>query len=376
MIPFRNAVIDEDCGMNEMTPLARAAAMAKGLPVDRLPCNPNVANGAARVLGCKISQFNTDPKILAEAQVATYRRFHSDGVRVFTDLFAWAEGMGAKVMFPEDQTAELERPAVSSVAEIDRLRPANPHKDGRLPVHLAAMDYLRDAVGDEVGCAAGVVGPFTNAFFLFGVDETFRLLRKNPEAVHKLCNVSLETCIAYADAAIDKGLSPTISEPMSSCTVVNPKLFREFSLPYLRQLVDFIKSRNKMPVIHICGETKFIWEDIADMGVAGFSVDNVVDLKKCCATIGHKTKILGHVDPASVVYAGTPEDVRRETLKCILDAYDSPKGYVVMSGCSLPVETPFTNIDAMMNTVREVGYPVNPDVVREMLEKMPSKAAD
>lgn len=39
----------------QMTPKERAAAMAKGEEVDRLPCNPNVANGVARVYGCKIS---------------------------------------------------------------------------------------------------------------------------------------------------------------------------------------------------------------------------------------------------------------------------------------------------------------------------------
>ena len=38
-----------------------------------------------------------------------------------------------------------------------------------------------------------------------------------------------------------------------------------------------------------------------------------------------------------------------------------------MSGCSLPVDTPFENIQMMMDTVREVGYPVNPDRVKDML---------
>lgn len=356
--------------MREMTPRERAGAIANGEAADRLPCNPNIANGAARVFGCKISDFNRDAKTLAEAQIATYRRFGADGVRIFTDLFAWAEAMGSTVTAPEDHTVDLAAPAIASVSEIGRLRPADPRRDGRLPVYLEAMDRLQDALADEVTCSAGVVGPFTNFFFLYGVDESLRLMRKNPGAVHKLCRASLETCIAYVDAAIDKGLGPTVSEPMSSCTVVSPKAFREFSLPYLRELVDFAKERGKPPVIHICGETKSIWEDVAGLGVAGFSVDNVVDLRKCRKTIGEKTKILGHVDPAGIMYAGTVRDVRRKTLECILDAYDSPKGYVVMSGCSLPVDTPFENIDAMMNTVREAGYPVDPVRVRDMLDEL------
>ena len=44
-----------------MTPAERGAAIAQGKPADRLPCNPNVANGVARVYGCKISEFRRWP---------------------------------------------------------------------------------------------------------------------------------------------------------------------------------------------------------------------------------------------------------------------------------------------------------------------------
>lgn len=352
---------------DKMTPAERAAAIARGERADRLPCNPNVANGVARVYGCKISEFNTNAKVLAQAQIAAYRRFGYDSIRIFTDLFPWAEAMGAKVKYPDDNTADLEEPAIQDVSQIDTLRPADPYRDGRLPVQLEAMKYLIDQVGNEIGCSCGVVGPFTNAFFLLGVEKTMGLIHKNPEALHKLCQVSLETAKAYAAASIKLGLTPTISEPMSSCTVVSPKAFRTFSLPYLKELVDFIKSQGKGVVIHVCGKTNQIWTDLADMGIAGMSIDNVASLLECKNTIGGQTKILGNVDPGGIMYSGTPLDVRLKTLECIRDAYDSPKGYVVMSGCSLPVETPLENIQAMMDTVREVGYPVDPGKVDSMI---------
>ena len=343
----------------EMSPMERAVAMAKGERVDRLPCNPNIANGVARVYGCKISQFNSDPQILADAQIATYRKFGGDGIRIFTDLFTWCEAMGATIIAPEDDTVDLDQPAITDVSQIDSLHPFDPYKDGRLPVHLEAMKILVDKVGNEVGCSAAIVGPFTNAFFLIGVYKAFQLIMRDPESMHKLCRISLEASIIYADAAMKIGLTPTISEPMSSCTVVSPKVFREFSLPYLKELVDFIKSKGKGVVMHICGQTAKIWQDIADLGVAGFSIDNVASIAECKKTIGGITKILGNVDPGRVMFSGTPLDVRLKTLECIRDGYDSPKGYVIMSGCSLPVDTPFENIQMMMDTVTEAGYPVD-----------------
>ena len=352
---------------DRMTPMQRGAAIAQGLEADRLQCNPNVANGVARIYGCKISQFNHDPKVLAAAQVASYRRFGYDSIRIFTDLFPWAEAMGAKIKFPEDETADLEHPAIQDVSQIDALTPADPRKDGRLPVQLEAMKYLLDEVGEEIACSCGVVGAFTNAFFLMGVEKTLKMLHRDPESVHRLCRVSLETVKAYAAAAMAIGLTPTISEPMSSCTVVNPSHFREFSLPYLKELVDFIKGHGKGVIIHVCGQTDKIWKDLAELGIAGLSIDNVASLRECKRAVGEQTKIFGNIDPGGIMHSGTVWDVRLKTLECILDAYDNPKGYVVMSGCSLPIDTPLENVQAMMDTVREVGYPVCPGRVREMM---------
>lgn len=353
--------------MDSMTPAERATALANGQDVDRLPVNPNIANGVARIYGCKISEFNTDAKVLAAAQIASYRRFGYDSIRIFTDLFPWAEAMGAKVKFPEDDTADLLEPAIEDISQIATLEPADPYRDGRLPVQLEAMKYLVDEVGTEIGCSVGIVGAFTNAFFLLGVEKTLMAIHKNPEAVHQLCRVSLETSKAFAEAAIKIGMNPAISEPMSSCTVVSPKVFREFSLPYLQELVDFIKSKGKGAMIHVCGQTNKIWPDLAAMGIAGMSIDNVASISECKKAIGDQTKILGNVDPGGIMYSATPLDVRLKTLECIRDGYDSPKGYVVMSGCSLPVETPAANIQMMIDTTREVGYPVNPDKVEAML---------
>lgn len=355
---------------DQMTPVERATALSKGQDVDRLPCNPNIANGVARIHRCKISEFNTNGKTIAEAQISAYRRYGMDGVRVFTDLYAWAEAMGAELVLPEDNTADLLKPALSSIEDIDKLKIANPYKDGRLPVYIDAMKYLKEGIGHEVPCSGGIVGPFSNAFFLIGIEEMTKLFFKSPEAVHKLCEISLQNCIEYAKIIIDLGLGITISEPLASCTIISPKHFRIFCLPYLRRLVEFINSKGKTSVIHICGKTEKIWTDIGDMasiGAVGFSMDNVVSLKDCKETIGDKMRMIGNVDPSNVMYAGTHEEIRKAVVKCVLEGYDSPKGFTLMSGCSLPVETPLENIQVMMDTAREIGYPVDPEKLQKML---------
>jgi len=348
---------------DRMTSLERMAAYNRGERVDRLPCNPNIANGAARVIGCKVSEFKQNGKLIAEAHIETYRRFNFDGVRIFTDLYVQAEAMGAKVRYPLDDTADLEMPAVSDIAEIGSIQPVDPYNDGRLPSHLEAAKILIDELGSEVACSGGVVGPFTNSFFLIGVEKLSRLLSRDPKTVHRLCAVSLETSIRYADAFMDIGLTPTVSEPMSSSTIVSPKHFREFSFPYLKQLIGHIHSRGKAVTLHICGKTDKIWDAMADAGADCLSIDNVASLVDCKNRVGSRVRIMGNVDPSGVMYAGTPDEVRNATIECIRQAYDNPKGYIICSGCSLPIDTPFENIEAMLATARDVGYPAESELL-------------
>lgn len=342
-----------------MTPAERFTAYARGERIDRLPCVPIVGNTAARVVGRRVSEFLGNGKLLAEAQIAAYRRFGYDVIRIFTDLYTQAEAIGAKVHYPDDETAYLAAPAIDSVLEISRLKPSNPYKDGNLPHHLEAMERTFRELGKEVIVNGALTGPFTTASFLIGTENLVRLTLKNPAAVHELCELALESALTYAKAIMDTGCTPSLTDAMCSSTVISPLQFKEFGQPYLKRLVDFIHSQGRTVTLHICGKTRHIWEAMADTGADCLSIDNAADLEAAKAKVGHRVRLMGNVPPSEIMLQGTPAQVREAVRDCIRRAYDNPRGYIVASGCSLAVETPFSNIDAMMDAVREVGWPVD-----------------
>jgi uroporphyrinogen decarboxylase len=344
---------------DSLSPLQRLDAYGKGLPVDRLPCVPIVGNTAARVLGVTVSALRNDGRILADAHIASYRRFGYDNIRVFTDLYTLAEGMGARIRVPEDETAFLDEPAIQSVSGISGLRPVDPYRDGVLPEHIEAIKRVVQEVGDEVPVTAALTGPFTNASFLIGAVTLSRLVLKDPAAVHALCKLSLESALAYAEAIFAAGGTPSLTDAMSSSTVISPKQFEEFSYPYLKTLVDHIHSKGRPATLHICGKTSPIWNRMADTGADCLSIDNDADLLDARSRIGDRVRLMGNVHPSAIMLQGTPESIREAVYQCVAAAGDNPKGFVVASGCSLPTETPFGNIDAMLDAVREIGYPVH-----------------
>ena len=341
-----------------MTPLQRFQALAAGLPLDRLPCVPIIGNTAARVIGARTSAIRSSGKLLSQAQVAAYRRFRHDVVRVFTDLYVQAEAMGAKVRVPDDETAHLSEPAITSPGDVKKLSPADPLKDGCLPAHREAVARVVDDIGGEVPVTAAVTGPFTNASFLVGADTLARLVLKDPAVVHELCAVSLATALRWSDAILDAGASPSITDPMLSSTVVSPRQFKEFGLGPLKQLVAHIHARGRAVTLHICGKTRPVWSLMVETGADCLSIDNETSLTEAKAAVGGQVRLMGNVPPVSVLFEGDGDAVRNSVRACVDAAADSPKGLVVASGCSLPTETPFANIDAMMRAVEEIGWPL------------------
>jgi uroporphyrinogen decarboxylase len=346
-----------------MTAKERFSAYSAEKPIDRLPCVPIVGNTAARVIGAKVSDFRGNGRLIADAQIAAYRLFNYDVIRIFTDLYTQAEAMGAIVNYPEDETAYLAAPAITDVSGIDKLSPADPYKDGNLPAHLEAIKRTAGEVGHEVPVTGAVTGPFTTASFLIGTENIARLLLKNPDAVHRLCKISLETALSYAEAIIESGASPSLTEPMASATVISPKQFREFVFPYLKKLIEYIHGREKAVTLHICGRSDLIWEMMADAGADCLSIDNEADLLAAKEKVGDRVRLMGNVRPSEVMLQGTSAQVRQAVFDCVARAWDSPKGFIVASGCSLPTETPFANIHAMMDAVKEIGWPIRTETI-------------
>jgi len=341
-----------------MTPLERAAAYGAGERIDRLPCVPIVGNTAARVIGVKISDFIGNGALLAQAHVAAYRRFGYDNIRIFTDLYTLAEAMGAQVHHPEDETAYLAAPAFETAEGIERIAPLDTAKDGQLPQYLEAMKIAIDEVGGEVPVTGALTGPFTNASFLVGTETLLKWTLRDPDAAHRLLRRSLDADLVYAKAILETGCTPSLTEPMGSGTVVSRKTFETFVLPYLKELIDYIHGHGRKVTLHICGKTDKVWSLMADAGADCLSIDNDMSLAAAKAAVGDRVRLMGNIRPSEVLLEGTTGDVRAAAFECMRQAADSPKGLIVASGCSLATETPFENIDAMVNAVREAGYPV------------------
>lgn len=75
-------------------------------------------------------------------------------------------------------------------------------------------------------------------------------------------------------------------------------------------------------------------------------------MEKALQAIPSDRIVVGNIDPAGTLRNGTPETVRRETMQ-LLERCSGYPNFIISSGCDIPPMTPFENIDAFFDAVRE-----------------------
>ncbi|MDR1545939.1 MAG: uroporphyrinogen decarboxylase family protein [Deltaproteobacteria bacterium] len=345
---------------DRQTPKERLAAFAAGRPYDRTPCKPFLGQNAAQLFGSSNRAYNTSPKAAADVLEAVFRKFRPDSVTLNAGLQSIPEALGTVLHFPEFGPPRIDEPGLTDYARLDDLEPADPSLSGRLPLFLEAFEDLRSRIGEEVNVDLGLGGPFTAAALLVGLDKFMRDTVHDPENVHRVLKLTAESIGRFIDRAGSLGVSVGLAEPIASNLVVSPKTFRIFAKPYIRQAVErSIKACGRSLGLHICGKTKKIWADVAETGIAGFSLDNLENLAEAREAIGDQVTLLGNVPPVEVLKEGRPEDVLASVKACLEAAAGSPKGFMLASGCEVALGTPAENILAMMDGARLYGQ--NPD---------------
>lgn len=338
-----------------MTSRERSLAALSGKPYDRIPVYLLISDHAARTIGVSVADYQTSARLMADGQLAAWRRYGMDLINTGPGLTGMAEAIGSRLAFP-DNTAYVVGYAVQSEADMECLKIPDPNCAGRLPLFLEATALVLKQVGDQVPVSLTTAGPFTTAANLRGTEQFLRDLRRNPDFVHRLLRFATDSIIPFAREAIALGARIGLAEPVASGTLISPRLFREFALPYLKELIALLTGlAGSAPSLHVCGNTSKIWQDMADSGASLLSLDDEVDLAEARAAVGERVALLGNIRPTASMVLGTPDDVRANVRECLIKGIGSPKGYILGLGCALPINAPPENVHALMAAAREYG---------------------
>lgn len=335
--------------------LERIVAAVTGQIPDRVPVVAVVITRSLREMGYELKDVVYDAKRIAEAKIAAHKKYDDDAIVAGLDLFVEPDAMGAKTELREHVPIVVEHPLAQD-KNLDRLHVTTGKLSGRMPVVIEEIRRLKERYGDTVVIGPVTGSPITTAANLRGVENLLIDMVLDPQYVHELLRICTEVQKTYYKAICEAGAHCIIMlDPVSSDTILSPEQYREFAMPYQKELFAICNQHQVVGVNHICADTSLIWEDMVSVGAQAIQIDFVIDLPDCKRRVGQKTCIMGNINPVEVLLYGTPDDVYRTAMDCIKAA--GPGGrFVLTPGCDLNPNTPEANIKALVQAAKDVAY--------------------
>ncbi|MFW6045169.1 MAG: uroporphyrinogen decarboxylase family protein [Planctomycetota bacterium] len=295
----------------------------------------------------KLNEFNWG--VHAWTLQTLYRRFKPDGVFLLMDLAVEASGMGLQVRFPLMDSPSVEIHPVEEESDLDQFHSVDVLKDGRTYSFIETMHLVQQMLPpNEIG-GAYVAGPFTLAGLLCGANDIGMNVMLKRDLVLKVLQMATSVITRYALALEDAGADMVmILDPLS--VMLGPDQFQEFAGRFTSIVISALKDA--MPVYHVCGDTTHLLDQFGKLGAHGLSLDADVDLAEAAQQVPADCVLIGNIDPVSLLRKGNPEQVRQAVLN-LRKKMDPYPNFILSTGCDLPQDTPFENIDAMIQAGME-----------------------
>lgn len=314
----------------------------KAFPVLSFPC--------VSLLGCTVRELISDSESQAKGMALVASRTDSAASVSLMDLSVEAECFGATVRFSDDEVPTvtgrlIEDEDEASALEVPKVGAA------RSGIYVDAIRKATEKITDRP-VFAGIIGPFSLAARLLDVSEIMIDCYDDPDLVHAVLEKATAFLVEYAKAYKAAGANGVVmAEPVAG--LLSPALEEEFSAPYVKRIVDAVQDDEFLLIYHNCGDnTPRMVDSLLTIGAAAYHFGNAIDMKDMIETFPSDVCVMGNVDPAGVLKMGSPEAVREATLK-LLGECAGYENFVLSSGCDIPPQTPWENIDAFFAAAEE-----------------------
>jgi len=291
------------------------------------------------------------PDLVTEITVSAAEKLGVDAAILFADLLLIVEPLGFQLEYEKGEGPQV-RPAIRSAADIDRMREVEPEALGYV---FDGIRRTRAALKPALPLLGFAAAPFTLASYLIegggsrSYTRTKAFMYSDPGAWRALLEHLARNLAAYVRGQVDAGVQAVqIFDTWVGC--LGPADYREFVLPWSRAL--FKSLPRDVPLIHFGTGTGTLLEAMREAGGDVIGLDFHVELDAAWQRAGHDVAVQGNLDP-SVLFAS--RDVIRSRVKRILKQAAARPGHIFNLGHGVLPETPYENVTALVEMVRELS---------------------
>ena len=301
----------------------------------------------------------TNPELACEVTMQPLERFPLDAAILFSDILTIPDAMGLGLYFETGEGPRFRKP-VRTAADVKAL--AVPDPETELRYVMDAVRLIRRTLDNRLPLIGFSGSPWTLATYMVegGSTKTFSrskgMLYNEPQLLHRMLDTIADAVIAYLNAQIAAG-AQTVMIFDTWGGVLTPQDYTDFSLQYMRKIVDGLTRESegvKIPVILFTkGGCQWL-EIMADTGADALGLDWSTDLAMARKRVGDRVALQGNLDPA-VLYAA-PE-VIRDKVAAVLAAYGKGSGHVFNLGHGITPDVNPEHAGVLVDAVHELSAP-------------------
>jgi uroporphyrinogen decarboxylase len=276
------------------------------------------------------------PDLAAEVTLQPVDELGVDAAIIFSDILIPVEAMGMGLELG-DRGPHFFEP-IRAPADLDRLSSFDPEE--RTGFVMEAIRRTVKALAGRVPLIGFCGAPFTLAGYMIegGGSKSFlttkRFLFEQPAAARRLFQLLTDTLSEYLRAQIRAGAS-VVQIFDSWGGELSPADYDEWSVPYLRQMVEAAKSEG-VPVILFGTSMSTLLERMAAIGPDVIGLDWRIDIDEARRRLGPSIAVQGNLDPAALFL---PPDELEARVQDILTRA-GPVGHVFNLGHGILPPTP------------------------------------
>nr|CAB3496013.1 unnamed protein product [Digitaria exilis] len=303
----------------------------------------------------KFRERSENVDLVVEISLQPWKVFKPDGVILFSDILTPLPGMNIPFDIVKGKGPVIYDP-LRTAAAVNEVREFVPEE--WVPYVGQALNLLREEVKNEAAVLGFVGAPFTLASYCVegGSSKNFTMIKKlafsEPMILHSLLQKFTTSMTNYIRYQADNG-AQAVQIFDSWATELSPADFEEFSLPYLKQIVDSVKETHpNLPLILYASGSGGLLERLPLTGVDVVSLDWTVDMAEGRKRLGSNVAVQGNVDPG--VLFGSKEFISKRIFDTVQKAGNV--GHVLNLGHGIKVGTPEENVAHFFEVAKGIRY--------------------
>lgn len=289
------------------------------------------------------SDAHTDPEKMFKLALTGHSILGFDNVMPLFSVCHEAAAVGCKVDWgSSDMMPKSGKPVFTDVNDI--MIPDDFLSHPGCSVPLKAISLLQKESGNDFAVCGKVLGPWTQAYHYFGLENFLMMSVVEPDKTKNILNKLLPVTLAFAKAQIEAGVDCILIADHATSDLCSPQAYKTFLKPVHTICANEI---NCPTILHICGNTKDRIEYISQTGLNCFHWDTKSGTSRQIRELaGDNLSLMGGISNYTLL-RGCPEEVEKKVSEAFSVGID-----VIGPECAIPLTTPLENLLAISSAMK------------------------